>query len=386
MIKEVFIIGSKGIPAKYGGFETFVHKLVENQKNKKIHYNIACLGKNNLESRWNGARCFNVKLPNIGNAKAVLYDLISLRNCINYIRKNKITDSVIYILACRIGPFMWVFKRKLYKYKIKVFLNPDGNEWRREKWNYFIKKYWKLSEKLMVKNADLVICDSKVIEDYIKEEYKKYLPKTRYISYGADIFKDEKNSDELIKNWYIKKNLKKNEYYLMVGRFVPENNFEFIIKEYLKTKTDRDLVIITNYEKNKLFSNILENTKFDKDNRIKFVGTVYNQDAIKKIRENAFAYIHGHEVGGTNPTLLESMATTNLNIVLDVAFNREVCKDCAMYFSKDKENNKFSYILEEAERLSDNQIKKYGDRAKKRIGENYSWSKIVNNYENLFLK
>ncbi|MEN8908364.1 MAG: DUF1972 domain-containing protein [Clostridiales bacterium] len=384
-MKHIFIIGSKGIPAKYGGFETFVHKLVEKQCNKDIHYHIACIGENNDEYVFNGASCFKVKLPKIGRAKAILYDLLSLRRCIKYIEKNKFKDSIIYILACRIGPFMFLFKNRFNRNGIKVYVNPDGNEWNRKKWNYCIRKYWKYSERLMVKNSNLLICDSKVIENYIKKEYKVYSPDTVYISYGADIRKPLlEDTDTKLINWYAKNDLKKNEYYLMVGRFVPENNYELIIREYMKTDAKKDLVIITNCEINKYYLKLLKHTEFNRDKRIKFVGTMYDQEVMKKIRENAFGYVHGHEVGGTNPSLLEALSMTILNIVFEVAFNREVCKDSVIYFSKS--NNSFSNRIKEVEKLSENQIEYYGEMAKKRIIDSYSWTTIINKYESVFLK
>ena len=119
-----------------------------------------------------------------------------------------------------------------------------------------------------------------------------------------------------------------------MGRFVPENNYEVVIKEFMKSNTKKDLVIITNITKNKFYEKLKENTSFYKDSRIKFVGTVYDQQLLKKIREKAYCYIHGHEVGGTNPSLLESLAMTKINLLLDVGFNREVAMEGAIYFSK----------------------------------------------------
>src|SRR5690606_15037828 len=110
-----------------------------------------------------------------------LYDLLSINECIRYIKNNRLKNCVIYILACRIGPFFYFYKKKLKRLGVRVYVNPDGHEWRRSKWNYWIKKYWKLSERLMVKHSDLVVCDSLEIETYICKEYRNYLPKATYI-------------------------------------------------------------------------------------------------------------------------------------------------------------------------------------------------------------
>lgn len=383
-VKHVFIIGSKGIPAKYGGFETFVEKLTQYKKTDIIQYHVACMSKNNEEFQYNNARCFNVKVPNIGSAKAVYYDVAALKACITYIRRNSIKNAIVYILACRIGPFIYYFKRKLSKLGCTLFINPDGHEWKREKWNLIIKKYWKLSEKLMVKHADLLICDSKNIEYYIQEEYRQYIPNTTYIAYGAEIGKSTISDDDCkLVNWCKEKYVKPKEYYLVVGRFVPENNYEIMIQEFIRSKTIKDLVIITNVEGNKFYNRLKISTEFYKDNRIKFVGTVYDQELLKKIRENAYGYFHGHEVGGTNPSLLEAMGSTNLNLLLDVGFNREVGDDGALYWSKEKMN--LATLISKADNMSLEEITEIGRKAKKRIIDCYNWNYISEKYENLFL-
>ncbi|MBU3180718.1 beta 1-4 rhamnosyltransferase Cps2T [Clostridium psychrophilum] len=383
-MKNIFIIGSKGIPAKYGGFETFVDQLTKNKKNKDIRYHVACLSNTNSEFEYNDARCFNVKVPNIGSAKAVVYDVLALRQCISYIKENNVTDAIVYILACRVGPFIGYYKRKLMKMGVKLFVNPDGHEWKRQKWNKIIRRYWKISEKYMVKHADLLICDSKNIEKYIKEDYKQYNPKTTFIAYGADTKKSKLTDDDSnLLTWYKNKNTKKKDYYLVVGRFVPENNYETMITEFMKSKTKKDFILITNFKNNKFYDILKEKTNFDKDSRIKFVGTVYNQELLKKIRENAYGYFHGHEVGGTNPSLLEALATTDLNILLDVGFNKEVGMEGAIYFNKSNRN--LADIIDKLDNIDERYIKRLGVKAKKRIKNEYTWGYIINKYEELLV-
>ena len=382
-MKHVFIIGAKGI-GNYGGYETFVDELVSRKKNKVIKYHVACM---NIESnkKYNDAECFNINVPNIGPAKAVYYDLKALQYIIKYIKKNNISEGIVYVLACRIGPFFNHYVRQLHKLNFKVFVNPDGHEWKRAKWNWLIKKYWKISEKLMVKYSDLLICDSINIEKYIKNDYKKYNPNTTFIAYGADTSKSTlKNNSKELNEWYQKFDIRVKEYYLIVGRFVPENNYETIIREFMKSKSKKDLVIITNVEKNKFYESLKQKTNFDRDKRIKFVGTVYNKNLIKKIRENAYGYFHGHEVGGTNPSLLEALASTDLNILLDVGFNKEVAEDGAVYFNKNQQN--LAKLINKIDRMSDGDIKELSKKAKKRIDEAYSWEYIVEEYEKVLGK
>lgn len=383
-MRHVFIIGSKGIPAKYGGFETFVEKLTEQQKSKEIKYHVACLAQDSKEFEHNGARCFNINVPNIGAAKAVYYDIAAFKECIRYIKENKIENPIVYVLACRIGPFVGRYKKQLKKLGGTLFVNPDGHEWKRGKWNAAIRKYWKVSEKLMVKHADLLVCDSKNIEKYIQDDYKQYSPKTTFIAYGADMEKSKlRDDDPKLINWYKEKDVKAKEYYLVVGRFVPENNYETMITEFMKSNTKKDFVLITNVERNKFYEQLKEKTGFDKDSRIKFVGTVYDQELLKKIRENAYGYLHGHEVGGTNPSLLEALASTDLNLLLDVGFNREVGEDGAVYFNKNDMN--LASIINKLDEIILENILDIGSKARNRITKNYTWSIIVSNYEELFL-
>lgn len=382
-MKNIFIIGSKGIPAKYGGFETFVEKLTEYKKDTRINYHVSCLSNNYKEFIHNSARCFNINVPNIGPAKAVYYDVFALKKTLEYIEKNNIKDATIYILACRIGPFMWMFKSKIKNMGINLLVNPDGHEWKRAKWNKLVRKYWKISEKLMVKNSDLLICDSINIEKYIKEDYKEFNPNTTFIAYGADTNKSKlSDNDRKLLTWYKEKGISEKNYYLVVGRFVPENNYETMITEFMKSSTEKDFVLITNIEHNKFYDELKQKTNFDKDKRIKFVGTVYDQELLKKIRENAYGYLHGHEVGGTNPSLLEALATTNLNILLDVGFNREVAQGGAVYFTK--ENKNLANLIEVLDKKDNSFIESLGEKAKIRIKENYTWDKIIDDYENLF--
>ena len=384
-MQNIFIVGSKGIPGAYGGYETFVDKLTEyHQDNIEIKYHVACKSNNNTEFEYHNARCFNVKVPNIGAAQAIYYDVKALKYCCKYIKKNNIKNPIVYILACRIGPFMSYFTRKIHKLGGIVYINPDGHEWKRAKWSAPIRKYWKVSEKMMVKHCDMLICDSKNIENYIKTEYCQYKPKTTYIAYGSETKASKlKDDDEMFLNWLKEKKLVSKEYYLVVGRFVPENNYEIMIREFMKSNSKKKFAIITTA--NETFLRELEDKlKFTADSRIEFVGTVYDQELLKKIRENAYGYFHGHEVGGTNPSLLEALGSTKLNILLDVGFNREVAEDSAVYWNK--EDGNLALVIDKADQMSEMEIEAYGAKAKQRIEDAFSWEFITQEYYRVFSK
>ena len=171
--------------------------------------------------------------------------------------------------------------------------------------------------------------------------------------------------------------LKPNEYYLVVGRFVPENNYETMIREFMRSKTAKNFALITNVDKFFL-EKLKERTGFDKDPRIKFVGTVYDKELLMKIREQAYGYFHGHEVGGTNPSLLEALASSDLNLLLDVGFNREVAENSAIYWTKETGN--LSSIIDQVDSFSEEKIKEFAKASTKRIADAYSWNFISDEY------
>ena len=383
--QHVFIVGSKGIPAEYGGFETFVDKLVQYQSTDEIQYHVARLSDRNDEFMYKGARVFNVKVPDVGPGKAVLYDLIALNACLEYCKKMDFKRApIFYILACRIRPFIASIHKAVEELGGVLYLNPDGHEWRRSKWSWAVQKYWKTSERAMIKDCDLIICDSKNIEKYVREEYARYDPNTIYISYGADLEPSVlADDDEKFTGWLEDKGLRADEYYLVVGRFVPENNVETIIREFMSSSTTKDLAIITT-ENQSLYNTLERKLHFSEDPRIKFVGTVYDQELLKKIREHAYAYLHGHQVGGTNPSLLEALASTKMNLLLNVGFNREVAGRSALYWNKIK--GSLSQLIADCDAMSEQERAKFGRRAKKRIRDEYSWRYITDTYEKLFLQ
>ena len=378
-MQNVFIVGAKNL-GNYGGYETFVDKLTEYHKeNEEIKYHVAIKDKEYGEFEKNNARCFKIKVPNIGPAQAIYYDVKALSECCKYIKEHNIDNPIVYILACRIGPFAKHFRKKIHKLGGRLYINPDGHEWMRAKWSAPVRKYWKISEKMMVKQADLLICDSKNIEKYIKETYSQYNPETTFIAYGADIKKSIlADDDKKVTDWFKEKEVKPKEYYLVVGRFVPENNYETMIREFMKSSTTKDFVIITNVEHNKFYEELKISTGFEQDKRIKFFGTVSDQELLKKIREQAYAYFHGHEVGGTNPSLLEALASTDLNLLLDVGFNREVAEDGALYWNKGDGN--LAGLIDQCEYISETERQDISLKAKKRIEEEYSWKYICDKY------
>ena len=381
-MQHVFIIGSRGLPAQYGGFETFVDQLVSHQVSSEIQYHVACLSNDQAYQHFDykGVDCFTIKAPKLGPARVIAYDMMAISYALKVIKKQRITQPIFYVLGNTIGAFVAPFARKIHKMGGKFYINPDGLEWKRAKWAKPIQAYLKYSEKIMTRYADLVISDNPGIESYIKEAYP--WSKTTYIAYGTDLSPTSLTSqDRKVREFYQEWQTQEKNYYLILGRFVPENNYETAIREFMTSSSKRDLVIICNHEGNPYFEELRARTGFDQDSRVKFVGTVYDQDLLKYIRKEAFAYIHGHEVGGTNPGLLEALAQTDLNLVLRVSFNQTVAKETAQYWTKETGN--LAHLINQVDSLED--VSEWGQLAKTNMKQNFTWEKIVGEYEELFL-
>ena len=373
-MKNIIIIGSRGYRSEYGGWETFVTNLIDNYHDNDTKFYIPELShsKNDKEHIEGNAICTPIYVKPMGSITMMIFAYKAVLYYEKLVRDKKLENVIMYVLGCRVGPMFSLIHKRLERLGIKIMINPDGLEWKREKWNYLIKQYFKLSERTMIKSSNHVVCDSQAIEDYVKDKYKKYNVATSFIAYGAYL-KDINNDDKILE--YLKKyDIKKHEYFLFVGRFVPENNIELIIKEFMKTNINKDLVFISNVEQNAFYEKLVKETNFSSDSRIKFVGSLYDDNVLRQIRKYAFAYIHGHSAGGTNPSLLEALSVTDVNILYDVVYNKEVGSDSCLYFNKEDGNLK--EILEKVNHFNEEEINKYGIKAKKRIEDCYTWDKV----------
>lgn len=386
MPKNIIIIGSRGFEYNYGGWETFVTNLIYNYRDKNTKFYVPSLTNNKEDNEKiiikKDVVCPQIYVPDQGFVTMFTFTIKATKYFQKYLKKNQLKNCIVYFLGCKIGPLLSIWQKTFHKMGVKVIMNPDGLEWTRDKWPWWIKQCFKFSERTMIKASDYIVCDSKSIEHYVQEKYHKYQPKTTFIAYGAYL-KKAKPSIEA-KQIFKKNDIKEKEYFLIVGRFIPENNYETIIKEFMKTNITKDLVIICNLEHNKFYNQLEQNTNFTKDKRIKFLGAIYDENILNYIRSNAYAYLHGHSAGGTNPSLLEALSLTNINILYKVSYNEEVGLDNCFYFTK--EENNLKNLLEKIVLLPLVDQKKYGQLAKKRIKTAYTWDIVQNQYQNLFNK
>lgn len=399
--QHIFIVGAKSV-GQYGGYESFLAELIRQRPEDAgyvYHVTVkangygcmdesALLGAkplgNNVFS-WHGAHIVKLPVPQIGSAQAISLDVKGLSYCLNYCEENGIDAPVFYLLACRIGPFLRSFAKRVRRLHGTLCVNPDGHEYLRGKWPAPVRAYWKLSERLTVRAADLMVCDSVKIEEYIRETYKKYSPRTVFIPYGTYLTPSPlRDDDPAFVTWLSKNGLAPHEYYMSCSRLVPENSYETMLREYMRSHTRRPLVLITT--KDRAYLEVLrKKTGFDRDSRIRFSDPVYDRDLLRKIRENAFANLHGHTVGGTNPTLLEALAATKVNLLIDVPFNREVAQDAALYWTG--EEGSLARLIDRTDdpaQTNENVRRDLTQKARNRILSAYTWEKIADRYGELW--
>ena len=380
MRKNIFIVGSRGYHYNYGGWETFVTNLVDNYDDLDTNFYISMITGNNSDVEYSPSKNVIVSpiyVKNKGSIKMLIYPIKAMDYYLKYIEDNKLENVYIYVLGLKLFDYLRRKRKVIKRLGIKVLVNPDGLEHKRSKWSYPIKKFFLLSERLMLNNCDLIVCDALGIEEYINNKYPKLKNKTTYIAYGTNKI-DLTNIDErsILKEY----NLKKNNYCLVVGRCVPENNLELIIKDFMKSSIDKELLIITNLSSGNYYNNLVNITNCNEDRRIKFIDGVYDSKKLACIRKNAYLYIHGHSVGGTNPSLLEALSLTDLNILYDVCFNRDVGKDSCLYF---RDSGSLTKLFNDKKMLDKNKHL-LGNKAKDIIKDNYTWDIIVNKYKEIF--
>lgn len=383
--QNVIVMGPRGYKKDYGGWETFIQNLISNWKDKSVRFHIFeathdCAMKGKIK-KYDDVICPQVYTGSTGSAKMIIFCAKALFYAIRYVKKCKLQNVVFYVLGVRVGPLFLLLRPLLKRIDIKIAVNPDGLEWKRAKWSRPVQTYLKLSELTMLRSSDVVVCDSKAIVDYIIQRYPKLKAPTRFIPYGAYIQEKADQDDMRVNALFASVGIKPNNYYLIVARFEPENNFELMIREFMMSNTQKDLVVVSNVKQNRFYNELKECTRFDQDHRIKFIGSVYDRSMLKTIRGQAYAYLHGHSVGGTNPSLLESMAATDINILYDVCFNREVGADTTLYFGDTK--GCLARTIDKVEQITHEQKNIFGENARARVKSNYTWELVVRRHQEL---
>ncbi|MBX3165008.1 MAG: DUF1972 domain-containing protein [Bacteroidetes bacterium] len=359
---KIAILGTRGIPNNYGGFEQFAEYLSEKLVAKG--HEVSVYNSHNhsyQEKKWRGVSIIHKFDPEykIGTKGQFIYDL----NCILDSRKRNF--DIILQLGYT-SSAVWNF---LFPQKSIILTNMDGLEWKRTKYSKRVQNFLKYAEKLAVKKSHVLIADSLGIKKYLKETYNA---ESEYIPYGANTFS---NPNSRILATY---HLAEKNYDMLIARLEPENSIDIILEGVSRNKTGRKFIVIGNNKTN--YGQYLTD-KYKGFENIVFLGSIYDMEAVNNLRYFSNLYFHGHTVGGTNPSLLEAMASNALIVANKNDFNASILGNDAYYFSSssDVENivNLISKNQTEEKKLNANLTK---------IKEKYSWDIILDSYEKLFIK
>ncbi len=360
---KIAIMGIRGIPACYGGFETLAEELSIRLVNKG--HNVTVYGRSNIidykDKYYRGVRI--VILPTISHK--YLDTVVHTFLCVMH----SLFHRYDIILICNAANSIFSLIPRIFGRK--VIVNVDGLERKRKKWNFLGKIWYLFGELFSVLFPNKIVTDAKVIQEYYKKRYHK---NSVFIPYGAYVAKVP--TIETLKKF----NIEPDEYFLYVSRLEPENNAHIVIKAFEQVKTDKKLVIVGDAPYAKKY---IESLKKTSDPRVIFAGYVYG-DGYKELQSNAYCYIHATEVGGTHPALIEAMGFGNCVIVNGTPENIEVTGDCGIIYEK----NSIYDLCEKLNYVNSNSaiVKEYGMRAIKRVKKNYSWDYICGAYEKLFFK
>jgi len=357
---KIGILGSRGIPNSYGGFEEFTEHLAVGlaEKGHEVFVYNSSLHPYK-EKEWKAVHIIHCKdwEDKLQAAGQFIYDL----NCINDARKRNY-DVLLQLGYTSNSIWHWRWPKKAIN-----IVNMDGLEWKRTQYSKLTRLFIKQAERWAAKYGDHLVADSPGIQQHLLATYQK---KSVYIPYAAEIFTAP---DVYLLNQF---DLRPCEFYLAVSRMEPENNIEMIINGYLNSRQDYPLIIIGS-TKNKFGKQWEEKYATLK---IRFPGAIYDKNVLNNLRYFSKLYFHGHSVGGTNPSLLEAMACgCNIAAHRNI-FNEAVLQNEADYFSSD---NEIRDILDSSP--DENIIKRRKEINMERIKTIYTWEKIITRYESLML-
>lgn len=367
---KIAFISTRGIPNNYGGFEQFAEYIsvgLVRRGHEVVVYSPHFHPYR--EPDYKGVRIKHIYSPEKWMGSSVgsfFYDFLSLRDAL---KKEKF--DIIYEAGYTsiVPAYIW-FNVKRIKYPLFT-TNMDGLEYKRTKFNKWVQKFVFWEERMAVKHSHYLIADNMGIRDYYKEKYGK---ESKFLAYGADVHEDYDVG--VLKEF----GLEAGGYFIVVARLEPENNLFMAIEGYLASNQygKRPLVVVgkTNTPYGKY---LME--RYGRDRNIRFVGGIYDFRKLNSIRHYSYAYFHGHSVGGTNPSLLEAMASGCFILAHDNIFNRAVLGENALYYGS---TDAATEMLDGIDQAVSAHKKEYTERNLEVIRRDYSWEKLVDEHEEYF--
>jgi len=361
---RIAFLGTRGVPATYGGFETAVEEIGKRLVTRGYEVTVYCRNPEQTQTQYLG-----MKLVNLPAIKHRFTETLSHTtfSTVHAIIKDR--PDVVLMLNAGNAPLLGPLKLA----KIPTAIHLDGLESKREKWRGAGAKYYKWAEDSSVKQGQEVIADAQAIADHVKERYGR---DCTVIAYGAPVI--HPNSDRLAEL-----NLTKGEYHLVVARFEPENHVLEAVHAYKASNETRPLVIVGSAPYSQWYVDAVHGAAAN-DSRIHFTGGIYDQELLDQLYGNAVTYVHGHSVGGTNPSLLRAMGAGAAVLAYEVEFNREVTADQAFFWTDADELT--AYFNKIHTGALNEELQQLREKSQKRIQEHYQWDQVTDQYEALIKK
>lgn len=358
---RIALLGTRGVPARYGGFETCAEEIGKRLAAKG--HDVVAYCRKSLYPEKTNEYC-GMKLVYLPALKWKVLETLShtFLSILNAARK-RVDIYLVFNVAN--SPLLFL----LLLFKRRAILNVDGFEWWRSKWSCLGRKYFKFSAWLASKLSCELVADSRKIKKYYEIKYGR---KLHYIAYGADL--QSSRTPALLSRY----GLDTQGYFLQITRFEPENNPLLSLQAFQRLNTEKKFVLVGGSNYKTRYSSEIQSIN---DPRIKILGFIYDPDILRELLCNCLAYVHGNEVGGTNPALLNAMGSGCFVLARDVPFNREVLQDGGLYFEKNANDlrEKLVWVLHHS-----GEAKDLAERGRQIIKANYDWDAVVSEYEKLF--
>ncbi|GDY36226.1 hypothetical protein ACINB_21180 [Acidovorax sp. NB1] len=360
---RIAILGARGIPASYGGFETFAEQLATRLVARGHQVTVYAEGGDRpvADTLYQGVRVRTRRRPRWGAASVLAYDCACLWDA----RRDY---DLVYMLGYGAAWACWWPR----VFGVPVWINVDGLEWARSKWGRGARTYLRCMEWMSTKVATRLIADAEAIAQRFRQNYPWGAP-TSFVAYGAELVPAEAADPSVLANW----GLQAHRYMLVVARPEPENHILEIVQGYLLHGSDWPLVVVGDVSGGTPYQRQLKALASE---RVRFVGGIYDVAQLQSLRVHAACYLHGHSVGGTNPSLLEALACGNWVIAHDNEFNSEVARDAADYF---RTSQQLAACLQDWFHRTHEERQKRAERARQVVQSFYDWEQITDAYESL---
>lgn len=358
---KLAIIGDRGIPAAYSGFSTLTEQLATRLVNEYgFEVSVYCRGNyyNERPKKYQGVNCIYLPAPGGKSLESIIHSNLSILHAV----------FCNYDLALVLDPGNAPFVLPLHARGFPVIIHTDGMGWKRQKWSPLQKKYYKWSEWVSARLSHWLVTDSKAMQKYYLDEYKT---SSSFIPYAGEVGSGQ---DESILAEY---EITKDNYYLCVARIEPDNNIDLLIREYRLAKSRKPLIVVGAARYNSQYGRAIAS---ENDDHVRCIGGVYDKDKLNALFANSYVYLHGHEVGGTNPSLLNAMHMSAAPVAMDVIFHREVLTDEGCFFSKKKDH--LASIIKQLDQ-DHSTVLRLKELAKRQSDTLYRWDAVVDAYAKL---